>query len=208
MSGVLQHRSIWKASGWIRLASLHIQQPDRTKLVYNTWINVGSGTGLAICYTEYGDQPPTRVPTYSVDGSLDVDNRSVSSATDAEYEKAIKPCGCSKGKSTSVNVDRYKRPTDDCWICAEKHLSTAYSTYMKEHGYRELNRWHYIGSLNDAENHLAGIVPDYVEVIRKFRHDIQYGMTKSDSDWQKLAERFYTLKGRYDSNNDTEQGMA
>jgi hypothetical protein len=107
-----------------------------------------------------------------------------------------KGCGCGNKKRSVTVTDptRTKTPTDDCWICAEKHLGSAYDTYAKEHGYRELNRIHYIGALNDAENHLAGIVPKYAEEIRRFRHDIQIGREKSDFDWQNLIKKFYDLK--------------
>lgn len=105
-------------------------------------------------------------------------------------------CGCGSKKKTVTTDTRVKKPTDDCWQCAEKHLGSAYDTYAKEHGYRELNRIHYIGALNDAENHLAGIVPKYTEEIRSFRHDIQRGVKKSDSDWQSLVKKFYDLKDR------------
>lgn len=104
-------------------------------------------------------------------------------------------CGCKKPRSTGSNaLPRTKTPTDDCWQCAEKHLGSAYDTYAKEHGYRELNRIHYIGALNDAENHLAGVSPKLAEDIRNFRHNIQDGVNKTDSEWQALSKRFYDSK--------------
>ena len=93
----------------------------------------------------------------------------------------------------SCQKKRSKAPDDTCWECAEKHLGTAYALYAREHGYRNLNRWHYLGELNNAANHLDDAVPEYAEKIRALRHGIQQDITIPDSRWEELSAEFYQL---------------
>lgn len=97
-----------------------------------------------------------------------------------------KGCGCGKKAEKSI-ADYSKRPDENCFQCAEKHLGTAYALLHKEAGYKELNRLHYLGELNNAFNHLYGVNPQFAEKIRDLRHDIQLRKDVTDERWQQLA---------------------
>ena len=181
---IFEIRAIRANKKWFRKAKRPTFFTAETVPRLHEWLRRGDdGTASYFLYRDEVPSPP--VPP--------ADMELPEIYLDEPRETAIsKDCGC--GKKKKSGIPRTKTPTDDCWICAEKHLGSAYDTYAKEHGYRELNRLHYIGALNDAENHLAGVVPEFAEEIRAFRHDIQNGVPKSDSVWQALCKKFYDLK--------------
>ena len=141
----------------------------------NKWLKQGSD---AVYFAYHGDKP---VPPLPPKGA-------------ALEEVTLTPEQLEKVKVCASCKKRTKTPDTTCWICAEKHLGTAYSLYAKEAGYKELNRWHYLGELNDAANHLDGVAHEYAEKIRSLRHDIQMDIKISDERWQELAVEFYTIK--------------
>ena len=189
---IFEYRIIKSDGKWHQQGKRLTYFTEKTVPKLHAWLKRDSDS-LASYFAFDGERPQPLFPP--VDRELtEVTITDAQRTAIAAQQK--KGCGCGNKKRSVTVVDptRTKTPTDDCWICAEKHLGSAYDTYSKEHGYRELNRIHYIGALNDAENHLAEIVPKYAEEIRRFRHDIQRGVEKSDFDWQTLTKKFYDLK--------------
>jgi hypothetical protein len=136
-------------------------------------------------------------PTPSAPDNSELPELFLTPAQMAVVNKQKANCGCAGKRNGDVvqNATSYtKKPTDDCWQCAEKHLGTAYTLYSKESGYAELNHLHYIGELNSAQQHIFGISRRFAEEIRAFRHDIQIGIKKNDQAWQTLTKNFYDIK--------------
>ena len=188
---IFEYRAVKLDGRWWMQSKRLTYFTEKTVPELHEWLKRGSDSDASYFALD-GERPTPRFP------SFDVELPEVHLTAEQQTALAVqqkKGCGCGNKKTTAVQ--RTKRPTDDCWVCAEKHLGSAYDTYAKEHGYRELNRIHYIGALNDAENHLAGIVKDYAEKVRTFRHDIQNGVEKTDFDWQTLTKDFYDVKDNF-----------
>lgn len=83
-------------------------------------------------------------------------------------------CGKHKAKVSGglVDMDRRTLPTDECVLCAEKHLATAYAL-ATENGYEGTNRASTIGQLCLAQWHCWHTDAKLAEAIRDVRHLVQ-----------------------------------
>ena len=83
---------------------------------------------------------------------------------------------CNCHKKHDAELDFSKRPTEPCYLCAEKHLSAA-AALARENGYEGANRAMLVGELVLAQWHLWTLDRPLAEKIRDARHAIQSGET-------------------------------
>ena len=81
-------------------------------------------------------------------------------------------CNCHKRHDEELNFA--KRPTEPCYLCAEKHIATA-AALARENGYDSANRVMLIGELVLAQWHLWSLDRKLAESVRDLRHQIQLG---------------------------------
>jgi hypothetical protein len=81
-------------------------------------------------------------------------------------------CGKHTKERGLPDMPRPILPSDECVLCAEKHLSTAYSL-AQERGYADANRQYIVGELVLAQWHLWHVSIRLAEIIRGIRHQIQ-----------------------------------
>lgn len=82
-------------------------------------------------------------------------------------------------------------PDEPCVLCAEKHLSTAWSL-AREAGYTPVNRQHVIGELVACQWHIFRAQPDFAEQVRQARHLLQW-RKEQEIDWRALLEKMDAL---------------
>jgi len=75
-------------------------------------------------------------------------------------------------------------PTDECLLCAEKHLSTAYAL-AQERGYEGVNRQRVIGELVLAQWHCWHEAPKLAAQVRDIRHLVQQ-RRHAEVDWRPI----------------------
>ena len=95
-------------------------------------------------------------------------------------------CGKHKSLVSSGLPDlaRAILPTDECVLCAEKHLSTAYAL-AQECGYEGVNRQRIIGEIVLSQWHVWHSNMKLAEKIRTIRHLIQQ-RREAEVDWHPL----------------------
>ena len=190
MKKIFEYRCVFQNGQWgARMKRLTLFT-ETTVPQLHAWLKRGSDYQASyFCYESEVPDPRTPAGVELLEVSLNEKQL-------AEIAENPKGCGCKKNKKTSSDtVNSYtKKPSDTCIACAEKHLGTAYALYAKESGYRELNRWHYIGELNNAQQHIYDMSPEFSEKIRALRHDIQSDVIVGDERWQQLAVDFEALK--------------
>lgn len=196
MKKIVKYTSAYIDDKWTRPGMVVSHLDDTTVPAMHTWVEYGQ---LVAAYFAHEGETPTPATPEGI-ALLKVSPRAEQAAKKSAAP-AKKNCGCGQRRSndsaTSTRVTaaaRDKRPDDACWVCAEKHLGTAYALYKKEAGYKELNRWHYVGELNNAVNHLWHLNQDYAEKIRDLRHSVQLEKNVADSRWQELAQEFYSIR--------------
>ena len=178
---ILQYIAIKRNGRWQRRSIGRTNLTVETVPALNKWIGRGSDNeAFYFCYQ--GEKPFPPVPP--VNAVLEE-----VTLTPEQLEK-VKAGGCASCKK------RTKTPEAACWECAEKHLGTAYALYAREHGYKNLNRLHYLGELNNAANHLS-VAPEFAEKLRTLRHDIQRGVEIPDTRWEELSAEFYQLYNQH-----------
>lgn len=92
---------------------------------------------------------------------------------------------CGKHKEArGIDLPRRTLPTDECVLCAEKHLATAY-TLAQECGYEDTNRQRIIGELVLSQWHVWHSNMKLAEKIRTIRHLIQQ-RRETEVDWMPL----------------------
>ena len=98
-------------------------------------------------------------------------------------------CGKHKAKVSGglVDMDRRTLPTDECVLCAEKHLATAYAL-ATENGYEGTNRASTIGQLCLAQWHCWHADAKLAEAIRDVRHLVQQ-RREAEVDWSGVIIR-------------------
>lgn len=194
MKKIFKFTSVFINGAWSTPQKTQSNYAEDTAPPMHRWLDFGVGRAVYLAYEGETPSPPSP-------NGVGV----LKASPTPEQKKRIaekKPCGCggkpqkaAETKDKTKTASKFtKRPDDGCWDCAEKHLGTAYALYSKEAGYKELNRWHYIGELNNAVNHLWGMNQGYAEKIRILRHDIQLGMHVSEERWQELAKEFYSIR--------------
>lgn len=82
------------------------------------------------------------------------------------------------------DMARSTLPTDECALCGEKHLSTAYAL-AQERGYEDTNRQRIIGELVLSQWHVWHLNMKLAEKIRTIRHLIQQ-RREAEVDWHPL----------------------
>lgn len=82
-------------------------------------------------------------------------------------------------------------PTDECVLCAEKHLATAY-TLAQECGYEDTNRQRIIGELVLSQWHTCHARLPLAQRIRAARHLIQQ-RREAEVDWMPMLEEIDRL---------------
>ena len=95
-------------------------------------------------------------------------------------------CGQHKTKYGGNRPDSDARtlPTDECVLCAEKHLATAYAL-ASENGYKFENRAAIVGQLCLCQWHCYHAEPKLAGSIRAARHLIQQ-RREAEVDWHPL----------------------
>ncbi len=98
---------------------------------------------------------------------------------------------CGQHKSEAVKhepkakpEDYFIRPSEQCVMCAEKHISTAYALSL-ECGYETPNRQRITGELTCASLHLYRDNLELSNIVRGVRHLIQE-RKESEIDWHPL----------------------
>jgi hypothetical protein len=88
-------------------------------------------------------------------------------------------CGCGQHKDRTgkplekADTPEKILPAEECVMCAEKHLSTAYAL-AQERGYVPVNRQRIIGELVACQWHIWKTNLKLAESIRDIRHLIQH----------------------------------
>lgn len=82
------------------------------------------------------------------------------------------------------DVERRILPSDECVLCAEKHLATAYALAV-ECGYEGVNRPSIIGQLCLAQWHVYHADAKLAELIRDLRHVVQQ-RREAEADWMSV----------------------
>lgn len=90
-------------------------------------------------------------------------------------------CGQHKRGGGLPDMARNILPGDECILCAEKHLSTAYALAV-ETGYADLNRQRIIGELVLAQWHCWRHDMRLAEAVRDIRHLVQ-ARREAEVDW-------------------------
>lgn len=113
---------------------------------------------------------------------------------------------CGKHKRGHGLPDRAERilPTDECSLCAAKHLATAF-VLAQERGYEAVNRAWIVGELCLAQWHLWYDNLKLASNIREIRHLIQQRRER-DVDWNPvLQEMDEVVKTELEKENNTKQ---
>ena len=102
-------------------------------------------------------------------------------------------CGKHKEKvaTGAPDVDRKTLPSDECILCAEKHLATAYALSV-ENGYESVNRAAVIGQLCLAQWHCWHADMELAQSIRDIRHLVQQ-RRENEIDWLPSFTQMNTL---------------
>lgn len=108
-------------------------------------------------------------------------------------------CGKHKEKvaTGSPDVERKTLPSDECILCAEKHLATAYALSV-ENGYESVNRAAVIGQLCLCQWHCWHADMELAQSIRDIRHLVQQ-RREAEIVWEAALKRMdeianFTLK--------------
>lgn len=189
MKKIIEHISLLINGEWTTPRRKISNYHEKTVPKMNSWLNFGDS--VAVYYTFDGEKPVPPTPQGVV---LETVTPTSEQLKELNLKKSC-GCGAKKEKSATPKKEKFtKKPDDGCYLCAEKHLATAYALYSKEAGYKGLNRWHYLGELNNAANHLWEINPGFAEKIRMLRHDIQLDIPVKEQRWKELATEFYRIR--------------
>lgn len=102
-------------------------------------------------------------------------------------------CGKHKEKvaTGAPDVERKTLPSDECILCAEKHLATAYALAV-ENGYESVNRIAIIGQLCLSQWHCWHADIELAKSIRDIRHLIQQ-RREAEVDWTPMLAEMDAL---------------
>ena len=159
---IFEYRIVTSGGKWQRKGKRLSYFTAETAPKLHEWLKRDSESFASyFCFENEKPEPP--LPT----GTLTEVALTTEQTAIVQAEK--KGCACGKKQAEVTVADYSKHPDDDCFQCAEKHLGTAYALYAKEAGYKELNRLHYLGELNNAFNHLHNKNPQFAEKLRDLR---------------------------------------
>lgn len=100
-----------------------------------------------------------------------------------QHRKIVETAG---RKMDAPPADHRIRPLEECSLCAEKHLATAYAL-AQERLYEAVNRHRVVGELVLAQWHCHKAAPGLAEQMRDIRHAVQR-RKESAVDWQPVIE--------------------